>query len=280
MHHESDGQAGRCDPNGARFGSRDACNGACIYWTARILVLAACLATHAIAADAQHKCKPTVIDTTRVHAVRDGRTLMLDDGRELRLAAIEVAPASRAVLAELVRNRTLKLAPLGAGRDRYGRIVAFAYAGDDPETLQYRLIADGAARVAAHVGDPVCAAFLLAAEARARSQRLGIWSDPGFAPLAADDLPRLQALAGRFVLVEGKILSVHPSGSTIYLNFGDRWTRDFSVLIPRRGERNFMAAGLAPATFKDRRVRVRGWLDLRGGPLIEVDSPEQIELID
>jgi hypothetical protein len=205
---------------------------------------------------------------------------MLDDGRELRLAAIEVAPASRAVLAELVRNRTLKLAPLGAGRDRYGRIVAFAYAGDDPETLQYRLIADGAARVAAHVGDPVCAAFLLAAEARARSQRLGIWSDPGFAPLAADDLPRLQALAGRFVLVEGKILSVHPSGSTIYLNFGDRWTRDFSVLIPRRGERNFMAAGLAPATFKDRRVRVRGWLDLRGGPLIEVDSPEQIELID
>ncbi len=85
---------------------------------------------------------------------------------------------------------------------------------------------------------------------------------------------------GRFVLVEGQILSVRRSGTTIYLNFGDRWARDFSVLIPSRGERNFIAAGLALATLKNRRVRVRGWLDLRAGPLIEVDSPEQVEMID
>ena len=79
--------------------------------------------------------------------------------------------------------------------------------------------------------------------------------------------------------MEGKVLSVHASGGTIYLNFGRRWTRDFSVVILRRNERAFAAAGLAPQSLQGRHVLVRGWLEQRRGPVIEADAPEQIELV-
>ena len=53
-------------------------------------------------ATAQEPCKLTAMGTAHVAAVRDGRTLLLDDGRELRLAAIEVPDDTRAPLQALV----------------------------------------------------------------------------------------------------------------------------------------------------------------------------------
>lgn len=47
---------------------------------------------------AQEPCKLAAIGTTIVAAVRDGRTLLLANGRELRLGGIEVTDDSRATL--------------------------------------------------------------------------------------------------------------------------------------------------------------------------------------
>lgn len=228
----------------------------------------------------QETCQLTPIGSAAVAGVRDGRTLSLADGRELRLAAIEVTDASRAALEALVGGAKLRLARLGPDRDRYGRIVAFAFAGDVQHSVQQALLEQGQARVAARVGDKACAAALLAAEGQARAARRGLWADPNFAPLAAENLVGLEGERGHFALVEGKVLSVRASGGTIYLNFGRRWARDFSVIILRRNERSFAAAGLEPKRLEGRRVRVRGWIEQRRGPLIAADAPEQIELID
>ena len=167
----------------------------------------------------------------------------------------------------------------GADRDRYGRLVAFAFAGDAKQSLQQTLLEQGQARVSARVGDKACADALLAAERQARAARRGLWADPNFAPLPAESSTRLRDERGHFALVEGKVLSVHESGGTIYVNFGRRWTRDFSVIILRRNERSFAAAGIEPKQLEGRRVRVRGWLEQRRGPIIEADAPEQIELV-
>ena len=91
---------------------------------------------------------------------------------------------------------------------------------------------------------------------------------------------RLQAEHGRFALVEGKVLSVRESGATIYVNFGRRWTRDFTVTILRRLSRAFVAAGVEPKKLEGRRIRVRGWIEQRGGPIIAAEAPEQIEILD
>ena len=231
-------------------------------------------------AAAQEPCKLTTIGTVNVAAVRDGRTLLLADGRELRLAGIEVADASRAALQALVAGRPLRLERLGTEQDRYGRLVAFAFIGDAQQSVQQAMLEQGYARVAARVGDKPCADGLLSAERAARTAQRGLWADPNFAPLSSENLTRLQAERGRFALVEGKVLSVRESGATIYVNFGRRWTRDFTVTILRRLSRSFAAAGMEPKKLEGHRIRVRGWIEQRGGPIIAVEAPEQIEFID
>ena len=223
----------------------------------------------------QEACQLTPIGTATVAAVVDGRTLALGDGRQLRLAAIEVTQQSRAALQRLVAGKTLRLERLGDDHDRYGRLVAFAFAGGT--SLQQALLAEGAARVAARVGSKPCAEALLASERKARAGRLGLWAFPRFAPIKAENLARLTANRGNFALVEGKILSVHRSGGTIYLNFGPRWTKDFSAIILRRRRRIFAAAGVDPRRLQGREVRVRGFIEMRRGPVIEAEVPEQIE---
>jgi len=85
---------------------------------------------------------------------------------------------------------------------------------------------------------------------------------------------------GQFALLEGKVLSVRESGATIYLNFGRRWTRDFTVTILKRHRREFAAAGIDPKGLEGCPIRVRGWVEQRGGPVIDVVAPEQIERVE
>jgi len=245
-----------------------------------VMIAAAALALLGCDAVAQETCKLTGIGSTQVAAVRDGRTLMLDDGRELRLAAIEAGDDSRHALELLVDGRPLRLERLAAESDRYGRLVAFAFAGDAQQSLQQALLAEGQARVSARIGDKACADALLTIERAARAARRGLWADPNFAPLRAENIAQLQAERGHFALVEGKVLSVRESGATIYVNFRRRWTRDFTVTILRRQQRAFAAAGIEPKQLEGRRIRVRGWIEQRGGPIIAAEAPEQIEFAE
>ena len=248
----------------------------------RMTIAAAAIAWLLMAggASAQEGCRLTAMGGATVAAVRDGRTLLLADGRELRLAAIEAGAGSRDALQMLAAGRPLRLERLGAEQDRYGRLVAFAFAGDAGPSLQAALLEQGQARVSARIGDKACADALLTIERSARAAGRGLWADPNFAPLQAENLARLQAERGHFALVEGKVLSVRESGATIYVNFGRRWTRDFTVTILKRQQRTFAAAGVEPKRLEGRRIRVRGWIEQRGGPIVAAEAPEQIEMIE
>jgi endonuclease YncB( thermonuclease family) len=229
---------------------------------------------------AQEPCKPTGIGVGTVASIRDGRTLLLADGRELRLAAIEVTDNSRGALQSLVGGRDLRLKQLGPERDRYGRLVAFAYVDDDEQSVQEVMLKQGQARVSARIGNKPCADILLSAERTARMSRRGLWADPNFAPLRPENIARIAAARGQFALVEGRVLSVRESGATIYLNFGRRWTQDFTVTILKRHRREFATAGIDLKRLEGHPIRVRGWIEQRNGPLIEAVAPEQIELVD
>ena len=231
-------------------------------------------------AAAQDTCKLTDMGSGTVASVRDGRTLLLADGRELRLAAVEVPDSSRSALQALVGGRDLRLKRLGPERDRYGRLVAFAYVDDDEQSIQEMMLKQGQARVSARIGDKACADSLLNAERIARRSRRGLWADPNFAPLRSENIARIAAARGQFALVEGKVLSVRESGATIYLNFGRRWTQDFTVTILKRHRREFATAGIDPKRLEGHPIRVRGWVEQRSGPVIEAVAPEQIEFAD
>jgi len=91
--------------------------------------VAVCGALFTCGAAAQDGCKLTPIVTAAVAAVQDGRTLLLADGRVLRLAGIE-AGGDNATLQSIVAGNPLRLKTLGQDHDRYGRIVAFAFIAD------------------------------------------------------------------------------------------------------------------------------------------------------
>jgi endonuclease YncB( thermonuclease family) len=259
-------------------------------WVAVGFGLAVLLAG-AARADDTPQCKPAAIGAGQVRMVVDGRTLRLSDGREVRLAGIEVprrddresAPdAAQAALETLVAGREITLMRLGPETDRYGRIVALIVAQPQPSApfVQQALLAQGNARVSAHIDDTGCAAALLGAEKAARSAGLGLWADPYYVIRHAEDPAGVLAVRGHFAVVEGKVLSVRESGGTIYVNFGRRWSDDFTVTVLKRHERTFTAAGMPLKKLAGQHVRVRGLIEERGGPWIEAAHPGQIEIAE
>ena len=232
-----------------------------------------------------------------VAEVIDARTFRLQDGREIRLAGIEpVVPdkTKRApALAALLTGRDVMLRAQDDAPDRYGRETAFVFlvSSQTPpaktraaeispnETLvQGELLAQGEALVSATVTDHECSAALMAAEAAARQARRGIWADPT-AIKNTESPGDILAGTGRFLVVEGKVLSVRQAGATTYLNFGRNWTRDFAVTISRRVLPSFEAASIVLKSLENQRIRVRGWVEARSGPRIEVLRVGQIELL-
>jgi hypothetical protein len=144
---------------------------------------------------------------------------------------------------------------------------------------QAELVRAGQARVSARVGDTACARALLRDEQAARAAKLGLWGEPYYVIAKAEDPAGVLANRGRFALVEGRVESVRESGGTIWVNFGRRWSEDFTVTIAKRNERMFSAAGLEPKSLSGKRVRIRGWIEERGGPWVEAARPEQIEVV-
>jgi hypothetical protein len=145
-----------------------------------------------------------------------------------------------------------------------------------------QLLAEGAALVLPETADTTCSALLLAAEAEARGAKRGIWNSPTVIK-NAESPDDILAGIGRLTVVGGKVLSVRQAGTTTYLNFGRNFTRDFAVTISRRMMPAVESAGVALKSLenrRNRRIRVRGWVEARPGPRIEVHQAGQIEVLN
>ena len=87
------------------------------------------------------------------------------------------------------------------------------------------------------------------------------------------------ARAGMFERVVGRVLVAGRACANVYLSFGRVWKKDVTVTIDTRAQRLFAAAGFDPLTLEGALVRVRGWIEIAGGPRIAVTHPEQIEVL-
>jgi endonuclease YncB( thermonuclease family) len=255
------------------------------WWTVRVVPALAILVSLASADSVvAGGCNFEPLGESRLDGIVDSRTIKLADGREIYLSGIETAATRTlqnlavAALTQLATGHTVTLQGNSEAPDRYGRQQAFVSLKDADTTVQAALLAQGAAVASGTVTDPACAAELGAAESSARIGRRGVWAEPNViknAESPGDILARI----GRFALVEGKVRSVRQAGATIYINFGPRWTRDFAVTIPKRTAPLFERTGAPLKSLENRRIRVRGWIERRGGPRIEASRPGQIEII-
>ena len=139
--------------------------------------------------------------------------------------------------------------------------------------------AEGLARVYSFPDNRACLAELMAAETSARTMKLGIWADPYYMVRRADRPETLVERSGQYELVEGRVLLAEKASGRVFLNFGRYWKQDFTAVIDGRALRLFADSGLDPLVLEGALVRIRGWVDDRDGPRIEVTHPEQIEVL-
>lgn len=218
----------------------------------------------------------------------NGTTFRLADGREIRLAGVvaandmdgdrEASARARAALNTLIAGKHVILHGT-THRNRYGQTIAqVAVSGGGTQWVQAQLVSEGVLRVAPEASEIPCAGALLDLERGAREARKGVWSEPRFSIERADQIEALSAAAGRFALVEGRVHRVGETSSRTYLDFGRRYTEDFSIIIPRAARAVFAAAGIDLKALRGKRVRVRGVLFASGGPAIEIRNPASLEI--
>ena len=140
------------------------------------------------------------------------------------------------------------------------------------------LIAEGLARVYSFPDNRACVTELLAREAEARAS-LGVWSSSLYRVVSALDVKRSGRLTHSYQVVEGTVATVGEGGGRIYLNFAKDWHSDFTISVDRKDAPAFAAAGIDLKALPGKRLRVRGFLGWRNGPMIEASHPEQIELL-
>jgi endonuclease YncB( thermonuclease family) len=231
-----------------------------------------------------------------VTRVIDGETLALDDGSELRLIGalapraldvgakpgtwpMEIAAADG--LRTLVLGKTIAIRFGGERGDRYGRLQghAFLKAEDGDRWVQAHLLAQGFARAYTLSSNRACAGELLAAESAARASRQGLWAEAAYEVRPADPPTALLRHVATFQLVEGRIAHVAETRGSIYLNFAADRRRGFSVSLKQADRGQLGAYAASPREFERRQVRVRGWIEQRAGPVIDLSAGGEIEVI-
>jgi len=263
-----------------------------------VAALTVCLS---FAAGARAECKGEDAGAGIVTEVQEGETLILEDGRAVRLAGVigpkraRGGPASEArsemekALSDLTLGKKVALRLGERKRDRYGRLLAQITVARDDETiwLQERLIAEGMARVISFPENRLCTVELLAKEEDARQAQKGLWKTGFFAIRSADGEDLLSRLAQSYEIVEGEVRSVADIKGRTYVNFGDNWRKDFTAFISPQTAKLFDGApatgpmiSFDAAALKGKRIRVRGWLKNFNGPSITVTHPEQIEILE
>ena len=264
---------------------------------AAAIALAATMAV-AAAGTPQHsgtdgQCTLQAGPTRAVMRVLDAETVLLDDNQEVRLIGT-LAPRSpdlnpgaqpwkaeedaTAALRALVLGRSVSLATSGRTRDRYGRTLAHLFVEQDGDRkwVQGELLASGQARVYGLPGSYACMRELLAHEhvaraslARTVGQRrlcgaLGAAHARAAAPAQfVRDRRRHRRQGGG-----DQGAHVHQFRHRLAQRFHRRHRSPRAARQPGVGAD---AGGL-----EGKRVEVRGWIQYRNGPYIDIEDPSQI----
>jgi endonuclease YncB( thermonuclease family) len=226
--------------------------------------------------------------------------IALADGRTITLAGLDpprdtadrprLATDAREKLAQWLENREVAVRALAEKPNRFGRIPARLFAAPPnaspsaaigTEIGAAEAILDaGLARYRPEANAHPCRDLLLAAEAEARAEKIGLWADPFYAVLPGADRAAFANPRTGMVLVEGLVTTLGETVSRFYLNFGPRRGSDFAITLPKRGATALEKAGLKVQDLVGKRLRVRGLLDATFGPQMELTDPDQLERID
>ena len=179
-----------------------------------------------------------------------------------------------------VSDRRLSFVSEDANGDRYDRIHGdlFILDGTGEAWAQARMVALGLTRVIRPTGDKPCTDYLYALERAAMAKDSGMWADPFYRVKAADD-PSLTDQKGLYEIVEGRVLSIGGRSYMTFVDFGTDYRHDFTIMVTPSMVERLAEAGRPVEALKNRWVRVRGVVELSGGPAIRLKRVDDLELL-
>lgn len=253
---------------------------------AAVLLFVCGFATGVHAEDDAVACGAGAGEPVTVAGVDETYDILLGDRRVVTLpgVAFDRSAAAPDALATWLSQFEIRLQPLDATADRWGRTPAclsLYRPGGAPgiSDAAESSLDQGLGRYRPDAGAHARRASLLAAERRAREARRGLWATASGGVLDAADA-RAVAQAAGYTIVEGRIASVGRAAGRIYLNFGKRRGVDLSIVLSSRNISQFEAQDVAPDRLVGHRIRVRGLLDRRFGPQMEIVSPDALEILE
>lgn len=220
-------------------------------------------APHALAADG---CTPTNATNTSLKRVIDGDTLLLADGRRVRLIGIDtpelardgrpaepLATKARLAAEQFIRDNRLLLMTGPQPEDRHGRTLAHVF-DTEGNSLEAHLLREGLGFQLSLPPNLDLRDCLRAAEAEARLAGKGVWSEPFFAPR---EVRSLRPGDGGFGRYRGTVTQVGRNRGGPFLEL------DATLYMPISREGQTLFANLDIEALQGQTVEVRGWVGYR-----------------
>ena len=215
-----------------------------------------------------------------VARVLDGDSLVLTDGREVRLLGINapefnknngpnepMAEAARDQLWALVRKKIFNLKTEQEVKDRYGRLLAHLLQPDG-KTISEIMVREGYAWMVAIPPNIGRLEQLQLAEAKARAENRGVWAVAAYRARPAEQLTMRDT---GFRRVTGRVTRVGESAHAVYMDLGPTLT----IVIPQADWRRWFRADAKQ--WEGRQLEARGWVTQRGERLrLRVHHPAML----
>ena len=231
-------------------------------------------------------CHTDRIDArVQVRFVPDGDTLVLSDGRKLRLIGINApelgrdgrphepgALAARDLLRRTLfaqRGKTLALRYDRERQDRYGRLLAHAFLADG-RNLTALLLDQGAGfHIVVPPNDWSYRCYHERAQAARKAAR-GVWRMKAWQAMPSRDLD--QRTRG-YRIVRGRVVRIGDSRTARWINLEGR----FALRLPREDLEYFKELDID--TLQGKEIEAQGWIYARKGELrMNLRHPDQLRL--
>lgn len=258
------------------------------------------LAEFASAQEEMVTCGLSAAPSGRIRAIDNLGLVHLEDGRTMRLSGIWLASDGLSAKLSSYINRTVVPYPSTKRPDRTGAVAAHfvllpkkAQKTGEKQWLQAEFLSLGIAFLYIYPDRESCAHGLRRFETEAKIMGKGIWSQVLPEDIAkgtqeqnvaiivgeAENLT-IESAEGRYGIISGRVVSTGKSGRWRYLNFGNNFSRDFTVRITARAEKRLSEQGLTIKGLEEKRVEVRGVIQSLDGPMIDVFDAAQIVVME
>ena len=205
------------------------------------------------------------VEDVVIRSVTDGDTLVLSDGRKIRLLGINTpelgfggelnepyAAAAKAYVESLWQAKGRAQIAVGhQEKDKYGRVLAHVFFGE--ENVVEHLLAKGWGFSNARPPDLELSDCYADIAAKAQQANLAVWSNSAFYSDSQSDL------SSGFTVLSGKLVEVNVSGHSWWL----RLDGDAVLLINKASQAYFSRLDLHAMLGK--KITVQGWLAPRRG---------------